>query len=348
EPDGTVVLPLSVTLRQGESLVMSLLWDPVNSVVKRYIFEPDIKVKPQIPSAKDVMLFVSNSGSNYISVIDKSLERVIAAITVGKNPTGMAVNNAKSVVYVLNSGSGTVTEIDAIGLSVRDTIPLPSGMGPSDIAFVPKFENAEEGKLYVVNRISNDVTVIDTFSKMVLSAIKVGTEPTFIAFDPKRRDIYVTNETSNDLNIINVESDSIVATVKLDAKPVGAALGNGVIYVFQEGLGSIAVISLSTRQIIERIMPGQQPRRGVRGFNGMLFVVNTKSGSISFLNSGGGVQRSVASGKAPLGIALDERRNRVYVSDYGGNSVFMFDPFGERLVNTLTVGSNPYKAVQLD
>ncbi|HLE08059.1 MAG TPA: hypothetical protein VI914_00330, partial [Thermodesulfobacteriota bacterium] len=127
---GEVSLPLSINPGEGESLVISVVWNPDNSVEKRYIFSPAIRLEPQIPSARDLLLFVSNSGSNYISVIDRSIERVIAATTVGRNPMGMALNSTGDLLYVVNAGTRNVSVVDAQHYDVRDTIELTAGVAP--------------------------------------------------------------------------------------------------------------------------------------------------------------------------------------------------------------------------
>jgi len=53
-------------------------------------------------------------------------------------------------------------------------------------------------------------------------------------------------------------------------------------------------------------------------------------------------------GDAPKGIAADEDRNRIYVSNFGSNTVSIVDPKGEKVVGELTVGSNPYGVLLLD
>lgn len=345
---GGTSLPFNAALGAGESSVVSLAWNPNESVEKRHMFLPDIKAEPQAPSPKNLLLFVSNRGSNYISIIDKSLERVIAAVTVGNMPSGMAINQVKEALYVLNSKGGTVSEVDAVNFRVRDTIRLPLGIEPTDIAYVPAYAGAMDGKLYVVNHLSNDVLVMDTLTTRLVKTITVGTMPSFMAVDALRRELYVTNEMSNNVSVINADANAVVATIKTDARPSGLATGDGKIYVFSAALNSITVISQSTREVLDRVSVGQSPERGLKAFNGRLMTANAKSGSVSFFNREHAFQRSVPAGKSPVAIAADEKRNRIYVADYDGNEVILFDPVGERYIKTLTVGPNPYGVTQPD
>jgi len=345
---GRVGLPLALNVKAGQTLVISFIWDPDNSVEKRYIFSPAIRLEPQIPSARDLLLFVSNSGSNYISVIDRSLERVIAATTVGGNPMGMALNSTGDILYVVNSQTRTVSLVDASNYDVKDTIEITSGVFPADITFVPDFEGSPEGKLYVANRLSNDVAVISTLSKRVLKTVQVGRRPSHISSDAKRKEVYVTNELSNSLSIISAFDDTVVANIEVDNAPAGIAVGAENVYVFNQGSNTISIISPSVRQVVDTIMVSKSPSRGLKAFSGRLFVASAASGTVTFFDTSDIVTNTVGVGKRPADIAADEKRNRLYITNYGESTVSILDPVGERAVNELTVGKNPYGIIQLD
>ena len=202
-----------------ESQVVSLAWDPDNSVEKGYRFAPSMSAEAQTPSSRSLLVFVSNSGSNYISVIDRSLERVIGAITVDENPEGMALNSTQDLLYVVNSSARTISVIDTARLSVIETIPLMVGLKPTDTVFMPDSPTSIDGRLYIINRMSNDVTVVGTLSKRVIKTIPVGTLPSAIAADAARREVYVANERSNNLTIIRTSDDSVAAQIRWTKGP---------------------------------------------------------------------------------------------------------------------------------
>ena len=61
-------------------------------------------------------LYVTNSGSDTVSVIDASTNKRIIDINVGKNPTNLAIDSSSgglnSLIFVANSGSDTVSVIN--------------------------------------------------------------------------------------------------------------------------------------------------------------------------------------------------------------------------------------------
>jgi YVTN family beta-propeller protein len=68
--------------------------------------------RPDIDPAYHEFAYVSNGKSDSVSVIDTLALRNIKTITVGKNPTGLAVNPARNEVYVANTDSNNVSIIN--------------------------------------------------------------------------------------------------------------------------------------------------------------------------------------------------------------------------------------------
>jgi YVTN family beta-propeller protein len=63
--------------------------------------------------------YVTNQGSNNVSVIDTATNAVVVTIAVGNNPYGMTGTPDGKHVYVTNSASNTVSVIDTEPLRAR-------------------------------------------------------------------------------------------------------------------------------------------------------------------------------------------------------------------------------------
>ena len=90
-------------------------------------------------------MYVGNSRSDIVSVIDGQTNTVIARIRVGNEPYGIAFNPNNGDLYVTNRHSGTVSVIDGQNNTVIGN-PIPVGAGVMGLAF-----NSNNGDIYVAN-----------------------------------------------------------------------------------------------------------------------------------------------------------------------------------------------------
>jgi YVTN family beta-propeller protein len=88
-------------------------------------------------------------------------------------------------------------------------------------------QNAEAQPFaYVTNQDSNNVTVIDTATNMVVGTmpIAVGTDPFGVAITPDGTRAYVANQGSNNVSVIGTATNMVVATITVGTGPGGVAI----------------------------------------------------------------------------------------------------------------------------
>jgi YVTN family beta-propeller protein len=107
----------------------------------------------------------------------------VEEISVGEDPRFVTIAPDGKTVYVSNSRSGTVSEIDADSLEITDEIEV--GTEPAGLAVTP------DGKrLFVANFSSRDVAMINVHSGHVQKRFDVGAKPRAIAIVGDK--VYVT------------------------------------------------------------------------------------------------------------------------------------------------------------
>src|SRR5271155_1332328 len=79
---------------------------------------------PQYPADYREYAYVTNGGSNTVTVLDLVNLRQDRELSVGRNPTGVAISLTRNEVYVVNSVDGTVSVIDAQKNAVAATISV--------------------------------------------------------------------------------------------------------------------------------------------------------------------------------------------------------------------------------
>src|SRR5262249_33737345 len=105
------------------------------------------------PAEAQPFAYVTNSGSNTVSVIDTATNTVVANVPV-VSPIGVAITPDGTHAYVTNF-TGTVSVIATATNTVVATVPV--GNNPSGVAITPDGTHA-----YVANSFSGTVSVIDT------------------------------------------------------------------------------------------------------------------------------------------------------------------------------------------
>jgi YVTN family beta-propeller protein len=119
-------------------------------------------------------LYVSNGGSNTVSVLDAANVHpensppipLLGTASVGTDPVGVAPLPDGSSFYVANSGSNDVTAVSAKSFLPVATVALPAGAGPVWIAAEPT-----SSKVYVANQGASSTTIIKTVNNTVATTI---------------------------------------------------------------------------------------------------------------------------------------------------------------------------------
>src|SRR5688572_24941346 len=146
-------------------------------------------------SRDEKRLYIANSGSNDVTIIDTTNDEVLATASTGKRPLLPCVAPSGNAIYLPSGPERTVTVLGADG-EFRARVAV--GIAPHDIAVSPDSRWA-----YQPNSGSHTVTVIDGRNYSLAGEIKVGLGPGHIAFDPESRFGYVANTVSDDVTVVD-------------------------------------------------------------------------------------------------------------------------------------------------
>ena len=122
------------------------------------------------PRSWSQAVYVTNSGSNSVSVIETLNYTVVASIPVGSNPMGIGVGPDGTRAYVANHSSNTVSVID--GRNVVATVPV--SVNPVGVVV-----NSAGTRVYV-SHLNGTVSVLDTSppSRRLLPLCRLEHSPT--------------------------------------------------------------------------------------------------------------------------------------------------------------------------
>lgn len=320
----------------GESFALFADWNPEESVFDKYLFRPKMTLRKQGIEIKNILLYVTNSGSDCVTVIDRQHDMVVATIAVDRSPMGIVASPDGDKIYVANSGSNNISVIDT-GLSRVINKIANFGYSPAELAL------SEDGlTLYATNPNSDNISVIDTLSNIVSGWIYVGNNPADIVVDQDRRKVYVANKASNSVSIVNVNTSAVEDTVTVGFNPTGVAIHHDKLYVTNTGSNSISVIDIPSYSVTKTISLSQKPMWLVSGLSDRIYVSGADN-EVSFIYpSMDMTTRNISVGDLPSQMAVDSLRRKLYVVNTMSEDISVIDLATKRLKTVIQVGRRPH------
>jgi len=208
---------------------------------------------------------------------------------------------------------------------------------------------------YIANAGSNDVSVINTTTNMVVgSPITVGSQPVAVAVTPDGKYVYVTNNASNKISVIDAATNTVVGSITLGSQPAGVAITPDGKFAYVTStdvtkIGSIgttvSVISTATNAVVGSITVGTAPLGLAISTDGKYaYVANTHDDTISIINTVTNTifGRPISVGNSPVGVAVTPNGKYVFVTNNRDNTVSVIDTTTRSMVvPPIAVGNDP-------
>jgi YVTN family beta-propeller protein/parallel beta-helix repeat protein len=293
------------------------------------------------------MALMSNT-SNLVR-LGKSSEAAQAeadAISVGPEPTQLAVNPATNMVYVNNMGSNTVQAIN--GSTDTVTANITVYQHPIGIAV-----NPTTNKVYVADPYNNAVSVINGTTNTVITTISVGgsypsSYPYCMALNPVTDTVYVTYAGVAQVSVIDGATDTVTATISAGIGPSnwGVAVNPDTNTVYVTGgtaVYNVQVIDGATNTVTATIPVGSCPTGvAVDNETNTVYVANRWDNTVSVINGTTNTVTATISadiGNDPVSVAVNPVINTVFVANANSNTVSIIDGSTNTVTATIAVGS---------
>jgi len=254
------------------------------------------------------------------------------------NPRAIAYNSGTGKVYAVDTDHAAVRIYSAASGQVRRATV---GAEPVSIAV-----NPANGRAYVANEGDGTVTVLDGASDAVLATIPIGSHPYSIAVNPSSGKVYVTHTFGDQLSIIDgaTNAASQVKTGSSDLIAIDAH--KGTIYLLGYG-GAVKVFDEAGQKFFETPVGRHGWGLTLNDATGAVYVTRIEGADVAAIQPGASTPTTLAAGAIPCAIAVNASGNRLYVADYGDDTVAVIDAGDGRKIATIPVGRRP-KAVAVD
>lgn len=266
-------------------------------------------------------LYVANSGSLNVTVVDGESRQVLATVPMSTRPQAVAVNQRSGRIYVTTAESSVVV-ISGESNEVVATIPLASRPGGLAI-------DHRTDRVFVATS-DPFLAVVDGPSSQVIANIPLAARPWSVAVIPETNRVYVTSQDAGTLSIIDGASYAVLATAPVGPRPCGVATNprSRRVYVTSLDAGTVTVVDADVNTVVTTITVGSKPCGvTVNSQSSRVYVTDHEAGIISVLDGNANeiirsreiFRPAIAAEPLPYGVEVNPQVDGVYIVDRAAN-----------------------------
>lgn len=231
----------------------------------------------QVAAGPNGRLYLSQPDHAGIDVVDGRTGVVLRRLPFPGQAFGIAASADGTSLFVGDWAGGRVVRLSASTGAVEAVCPV--GRDPAGLVLDRK------GRLYVADRESRQVSVIDTARMERVATVPVGEGPFALGLSPGEDRLYVGNVRSGDLSVVDTRTSTVTATVKIGGMPYGVATSEdgSLVLVTNQQAGTVAVLDSGSLVLKATIPVGRYPE-GIAVDGGFAYVANWFSDSVSVID----------------------------------------------------------------
>lgn len=316
----------------------------------------------RLRAQKQALVFVENSHSGDVSIIDAATLRVTGTIPIGQSPDEIVASPAGDILYLSRivrrddgrpTGNGELVAVDPAARSVLWRAPLHGS--PNHIAVSP------DGRRVYVTIVSGSwVDVVDVDKRSVVDSVEVGTGPHDIEVSRDGKTVYVGLIRGTDVTIFDAATKKVIRKIPFgqNVRPIALSPDESRLFVQLSHTHAITVVDPRSGKILQRLamplppgktLPDSMPidvNHGLRITSDGKFLIS--NGSLFDLVAIWSLPDLRLVGTVPVGhdpnwIVLSPDGKRVFVSNRASDDVSVIDLASRREVSRVKVGSYPQR-----
>lgn len=266
-------------------------------------------------------VYVTIAGDNEVIEIDEKNEEITAHIPVGKGPAVIVASPDGSKLYTANWGDNSVSVITPKNRKVA-SLKMPGR--PYVIAMSPK------GKRLYVGLNSKEIAVIDLNSNSIVKTFPTSENPAALFVSPDEKTLYVAVIDSVPGNIRAISADTgkiIHEAIEVGIAPTWLAMSpdGSKIYALNYYSDDISVVDIANWMVEATISTGKGSKSimgSVSSDNSTLYVTNLGSAKLVAIDTQTNkISRKIPINGRPIGVNMNKKGNRIYVTDCGPESL---------------------------
>jgi YVTN family beta-propeller protein len=322
----------------GLSVVAVLMANSSNSLVAYYSLLPAIGAFGSegglsSDSLAGVM-YVQNSNSSSISVIDLATNSILLNITLDEMLQNIKLSEDQLTLYIMTTdgGSGSIFMFNTTSNELIKEIPTEASV--QDVANF-------NGTLYVSDLIGGKVQVMNTNGTLI-DEIDVGARPQFMEVRPDGQVLYVTRS-GGPISVVDLEQNVMIKEIDSGSMPhrLYFTSDGSKLFVVNAESDTLSVIDSHRHEIMKDIPVGDNPQYvALNPDETLAYVTNMDSDTISLVDTQTfEVVDEIPVGNGPYGIAFSaDGGDLFYVSNTRGNDVSIINTASSNISDTIYAG----------
>ncbi|MBI1735504.1 MAG: PD40 domain-containing protein [Candidatus Rokubacteria bacterium] len=290
-------------------------------------------------------LYVTNTKSDSISIIDTNTFEVTGTIALGQGkPNRVVFHPNGKTAWVVYDKSHDLGVVDAEAQKLLKRVKI--GGNPYNLAFSP-----DGTYLYVLDWASetsgDDVIVYDLAAERVVTKVEVSTWPAHAIFSKDARLLYVSGETAGDLTAIDTKSFTPVARIVHgggDAMGLALSPDGRTLYCATGENRSIVKVDTATHTVTGTIpVPGIVHEATLTPDGKFLYTTLRKANKIVVIATADDrIVATIPQRAYPDLVVMEPSGRHAFVTNRYADAVAVIDIATHRQLRTIAVGKAPH------
>ncbi len=296
------------------------------------------------PPAAAATLYVTNTKSDSISIIDTNTFEVTGTIPLGKGkPNRVVFHPDGKTAWVVYDKSQDLGIVDAEAQRLVKRVKI--GGNPYNLAFTP-----DGAYLYVLDWSSetskDELIIYDLKAERVDGRIEVSTWPAHGVFTRDGKTFYVTSETAGNVAAIDTVSRKIVATVWTGGDAMGVTLSpdEKTLFTASGENKNVVKVDTATKQATGTIpMPGITHETTLT-LDGQFLYVTLRNGNkiVVVRTADDKIVATIPQPSYPDLVVMEPTGRYAFVTNRHADVVTVIDVKTHRQVKSISVGKAPH------
>ena len=261
-------------------------------------------------------LYVLCQQAGELRVLNAATGRTLKTIAVGREPRGLALSPANHRLFVTNSWDDTISVIDTLKLEVTATWPVAAE--PSSVVMVS--DDQARRRLFVANRISNDVAVLDAETGAEQKRLVAGRGASYMTVSADGKRLFVTHIYPNPGRHRTPPESEITVIDPIEARVVERMPLHSIAGVFHMALSADGRLGVVAHLHPKNLVPLAHVEHGW-AFGDTITVFGADVGRPVEVPLDE-LDRYFA---LPFGVAIAPDKSRIYVTHAGSDCVTVID-----------------------